>query len=175
MFLDFQEIRMGPPINEVPMRTESMVMWIDDDPGQVAAELEDNLRRANEPLHGFSLQYALQRLHKSIEVARAARDAPAGTGERLRGVLRLLINDDWVLTSSGLEAVHSSAIFAPGWVVTATGDHRVQGLRGARAAIDCNAPSWMEALQWARAREATRLVFDEDDPLPPQFGQGRRG
>ena len=45
-----------------------------------------------------------------------ARQAPEGSRKRLNGKLMLLINDEWALTSAGLEGIESDHFFQ--WELT---------------------------------------------------------
>lgn len=182
VYLDFEPMELSPdpilvggePV-PVPKRTDSTVMWMDDDAAHVGAELLVGLERRNTPSRGFGLGYAVDRLLKSVEVMRLARAAPAGSAARLQGQLRVLVNDDWAYTSEGLEAVSAEIIFpikAAGWIdgrrwvgpyMFLSDDDR------AAASADLG-----EALDWIAGREGIRVLPPGTDPVATFFGRSRR-
>lgn len=112
IWLSFQPItRQEPiPIGDdyllAPVNEDGTVLWGgEEDAGQIAARLEQELIKLNIPFDEFSFQYALSRLIGSIEVMFESRNASGGSSRKLQGTLVVLINDEWVLTSHGLEAV----------------------------------------------------------------------
>lgn len=100
---------------EVPVPdAQPSVTWTKDQPAEeIAVKLEEVLRSANIPTSDFSLTCAIGRLRDSIRVAERARDAKGGSGKRLEGALVLLVNDDWVLTDSGIESISSDRLISP--------------------------------------------------------------
>lgn len=177
MWLDFKPIDDGDEVDPtvgvpLPHKREATVMWINDEPAsEVASQLESGLERLNEPLRDFSLAFALERLVESVRVMRSARSAEEGSPLRLKGALRLLINDRWAYTSFGLEAVHDVAAFPA----------RPAGFRGGPPAAvrwrgclgDCERPDpepeadWREAIAWLRDREGFDILRPgEEQPHP---------
>jgi hypothetical protein len=168
MWLDFEPIDDGDEVDPtlrvpLPHKRETTVMWINDEPASdVANQLESGLERLNEPLRDFSLAFALERLVESVRVMRDARSAEEGSPLRLKGALRMLINDQWAYTSFGLEAVHDVAAFPA----------RSAGFRGGPPASvlwkgcvsNCERPdseseaAWREAIAWLRDREGYDIL-----------------
>ena len=68
--------------------------------------------RANLPYDKLSLQKSVTDLQESHRLMVEARQAAEGSSNRLHGRLRLLINDEWVLTDAGLEGTKSDLIFS---------------------------------------------------------------
>lgn len=182
VYLDFEPMELSPdpvlvdgkPV-PVPNKTDSTVMWINDDAAHIGAELLVGLERRNIPSRGFGLGYAVDRLLKSIEVMRLARAAPAGSAARLQGQLRVLINDDWAYTSEGLEAVSAATIFpvkAAGW---ANGRRCVGPYMFLSDDDRAAAPAGLaEALDWIAGREGIRVLPPGTDPVATFFGRSRR-
>jgi hypothetical protein len=181
VYLDFEPMELssdpilldGEPV-PVPKKSESTVMWMDDDAAHIGAELLVGLERRNIPSRGFGFGYAVDRLLKSVEVMRLARAAPAGSAARLQGQLRVLINDDWAYTSEGLEAVSAETILpikAAGWV---EGRRWVVSYMFLSDDDRAAAPARLaEALDWIAGREGIRILPPGTDPLAT-FGRSRR-
>lgn len=182
VYLDFEPMELSPdPIfldgepMPVPKKTDSTVMWMDDDAAHIGAELVLGLERRNIPARGFGLGNAVDRLLKSLEVMRLARAAPAGSAARLQGQLRVLINDDWAYTSEGLEAVRAATIFpikAAGWV---DGRRRVGPYMflSDDDRYAATAPL-AEAVDWIAGPEGIRILPPGTDPVATLFGRSRR-
>lgn len=156
----------------VPKKTDSNVIWMDEDAAAIGSELLAGLERRNEPANGFGFGYALERLLRSVEVMRDARRAPAGSPRRLDGLLRVLINDDWAYTSAGLEAIWDSTVIsvnATGWV---DGGRRWVGpyLHYSDEARQEAEASLSEALSWLEQRENIRILEPGTDPRSSFFG-----
>jgi hypothetical protein len=175
LFLDFEPIRIGEPFKGVPMPvpTNTIVQWGDESAGEVAGKLEASLERLNEPVDRFSFQFALGRLVRSVEVMRAAREAPSGSPLRLEGKLRLLVHDEWVLTDWGLESVSTSTRFRGHYGMSYPGVSN--GRDGTRFLFsltvppdqEATAPGGLEeALAWMRERENVEIKA-ADDPKGP--------
>jgi hypothetical protein len=168
MWVDFEPIQDGDVVDPalgiaLPVKGDATVMWINDEPPSgIAGELEAGLERLNLPLRDFSLAYALERLVDSARVMRAARAAPDGSPLRMKGELRVLINQRWAFTSYGLEAVGGPAAF----------NARTAGLRGGPPAAiwwngcveGCERPEdepedeWSEAIRWLENREGLEIL-----------------
>ena len=108
----------------------------------------------NQPTHDFSLGYALQQLAKCVEVATQARSSSVGDPARLRGTLALLINDDWAITSFGLESVRYSVAYEVSWAqFLKSGLHQRTTLRiSTDPPVDARR-GWNEALVWVTNHE----------------------
>lgn len=182
VYLDFEPIELAAQtifVNDepvpVPQKTDSSVMWMDEDAAAIGAELQAGLERRNEPAYGFGFGHSLEMLPRSVEVMRDARMAPAGSPHRLEGRLRVLINDDWAYTSVGLEAISKETILtirAAGW---ADGGHRWVGpymhlSEEVRLQADA---SLAEAFKWIEEREHIRLLEPGTDPLQSFFRNRR--
>ena len=74
-------------------------------------ELIDNFTRANVPYNELSIKRSFRHLQESYSLMVGARAEPKGSGRRLDGKLVFYINDEWVLTSSGLEATQFNSLF----------------------------------------------------------------
>lgn len=154
----FQPVELGSgEWTQMPVNDGLTVIWRDDPAHDIAAQLEEALLRNNRPLNEFSLAQAIRQVGSGMRVMRAARGAPAGDPRRIEGRLRLLINDEWAITSYGLEAVHARNAYkltvAPPTrgPIAATGGGGTPTLR-----IDGDAPTgpaWDEALAWVQQRE----------------------
>lgn len=181
IYLDFEPFELakqpilvdGEPI-PVPRKTDSTVMWMDDDAASIGADLSAGLERRNEPHHDFGFGHALGSLLEGIELMRSARAAPAGSPRRLSGQLRVAINDDWVYTTAGLEAVAASTLH----VVKPAGWLRSSRWLGAYMHISKDerstaSASLNEALTWLEQREGVRLLEPGADPVDTIF-PGRR-
>ena len=179
VFFDVEPMRLSPEPAyvdgervPVPIKTDSTVLWMDEDPAEIGAQLVAGLDRRNTPRHGFGFGFAIEQLLRSIEVMRAARSAPADDPRRLKGRLRLLVNDEWAYTSAGLEAVSSATLFQ----IRAAGfNERGQWLGSYlyladddRAAAD---PRLREALDWLEERESVRILTPGTDPAADMFGR----
>ena len=144
----------------VPGNDGETVLWRNEPASEIAVELEDCLLRNNRPLHDFSLAYAVREMSKGLKVMRRARRALAGGPLRLEGDLRLLINDEWAITSYGLEAVHSAISYELVRSHPPVGrvnlfDRVVECLRVDRDPPDDAA--WREAVTWVQDRESWRI------------------
>ena len=158
LWLDFEPFEWGDDVFglsgggslRMPRRRDTTVIWIhDQDAAEIASELERGLERVNQPTHDFSLRYALQQLAKSVEVATRARAAAVGDPARLRGTLALLINDDWVITSFGLESVKYDVAYQVSWArFLNSGVHQRTTLRIATDPPEEARLGWDEALAW---------------------------
>jgi hypothetical protein len=168
MWLDFERIEDGTAVDPtlgvpLPLHGDATVMWVNDEaPSGIAGELEAGLERLNLPLLDFSLAYAFERLVESASVMREARSAPAGSPLRMKGRLRVLINERWAYTSFGLEAVRGPAAF----------EERPAGFYGGPPASvyrrgcvsDCERPEdepeeeWREAIAWLMGREGLDVL-----------------
>lgn len=147
---------------QLPVKGDSTVMWIkDESAAAVASGLEAGLERRNQPRNNFSFAFALERLAESVRVMRTARSAAADSPARLRGSLQLLINDEWAITSFGLESLHTGAAFEVRWagwrgqggaVLMRTSVHV-----GDRPPEESEEP-WAEALQWIETREGWEVL-----------------
>ncbi len=177
MWLDFESIDVSDEVDPtfgvpLPQKREATVIWINDEPAsEVASQLESGLERLNEPLRDFSLAFALERLVESVRVMRTARSAQEGSPLRLKGALRMLVNDRWAYTSFGLEAVHDVAAFPV----------RPAGFRGGPPAAvlwkgsvrDCERPDsepeaqWREAIAWLRDREGFDMLRPGEEQSHP--------
>ena len=106
-------VDVGNELMNVPANEDGIVLWgRDESAGQVASRLEEELIVLNSPLTSeFSFEYALERMIKSIEIMFESRTAPRNSPYKLKGSLNVLINDEWALTSRGLEAVHLLVTF----------------------------------------------------------------
>lgn len=162
---------------QLPVKGDSTVMWINDDSAAgVASELEAGLERRNEPRNRFSFAYALERLGESVHVMRSARAADADSPARLRGTLQVLINNNWAITSFGLESLHTAAAFEVLWA-------RWRGQGGAlwtRTSVHVGdrpaeepEEAWDEALQWIATREGWEVLKPGEQQIP-KFVPGAR-
>ena len=106
-------LEVGNELMNVPPNEDGIVLWgRDESAGQVASRLEEELIVLNSLLTSeFSFEYALERMIKSIEIMFESRTAPRNSPYKLKGSLNVLINDEWALTSRGLEAVHLLVTF----------------------------------------------------------------
>ncbi|MCY3568187.1 MAG: hypothetical protein OXH38_06135 [Chloroflexi bacterium] len=91
---------------------DGAVQWVEGDSfDEFVRELYAVFARANLPHDKLSLQKSLTDLQESHRLMVEARQAAEGSSNRLHGRLRLLINDEWVLTDAGLEGTKSDLIF----------------------------------------------------------------
>lgn len=164
LWLGFEPLTETAPVeinpgewSEMPVNNGLTIMWRDDPAHEIAAELETCLVHANRPFNDFSLAYAVHQIAHDSQVMRAAREAPAGDPKRLEGRLQILINDEWAITSHGLEAINAPIAYKLAspppsrGPVAATGWHPTPTLR-----IEGAAPTgqeWIEALDWVQRRE----------------------
>ncbi len=139
----------------MPLRRDTTVIWIhDQDAAEIASELEKGLERVNQPLQDFSLGYALQQLATSVEMATQARAATVDEPVRLRGTLALLINDDWAITSFGLESVKHDVAYQVSWAkFLGTGIYQRTTLRISTDPPEEVLLGWDEALAWVTNHE----------------------
>lgn len=138
---------------------DEFVAWEDDTPlPQVAAGLEALLSRSNLAPDGFSLPYAIRRLLASVEVMSKARSAVTGSPLRLHGRLRLLLNDEWALTTQGLESLTSDHMLVAqrGEGVSAIMGHNL--LIVPRNFAEQADPPLQEALDWVQNRDRLTCV-----------------
>ena len=175
IWLDFEPLMVGdyivdvPDLGEmfVPNKTDSTVMWIyDDTAAEIGDQLEAGLERTNVPTNGFSFTYALTQLTRSVETMRTARTAPSDSPFRLQGQLQLLINDDWVLTTTGVEAIHSPTDLTvsrgiSGWVAN---------LLRLPDDFDEDADGWSGAASWLTDRERILILRGDEEPPNPFAG-----
>ena len=175
IFLDFEPFEFrgqtiivnGDPV-PVPFKRATTVMWIDEPASEIAVSLEDGLRIANEPLHGFTLSYGLRQLVRMVAIVREARAADAADPRRLKGRARLLLNEDWIWTDYGLESVRTSEAYklvGGCWGDDGAWIHAsIRPPEARRSFID---PMWLDAIAWIRDREEVPVHFgDEGSPLP---------
>ena len=181
LFLDFEPMVVdqepimvnGKPI-PVPKGSDSTVMWMDQTPDIVGADLEAGLGRRNEPTEGFGFEYAIDRLIESIELMRVARGASAGSPKRLEGQLRVLINDAWAYTGKGLESTESTTIYPLNYARSiGPGSHRPVHLyltlsSDEKAQADA---AFSEALKWVQERHSVRLIEPGIDPEEVSFSE----
>lgn len=163
LWLDFEPFEWGDDRFDLkgggslpmPLRRDTTVIWIhNQDAAEIASELEKGLERVNQPTHGFSLGYALHQLARSVEVTIQARAAPVGDPARLRGTLMLLINEEWAITSFGLESVKCDFAYEVSWArFLSSGVHQRTTLRIPTDPPDEARPGWDEALDWVTNRQ----------------------
>ena len=94
-------------------REQSRILWSSDK--QFPELVQDILRmhvRLNMPTEGLDLEESFQNLQRSYQLMIDARLSPLTSQRRLQGSLIFLINDEWALTSAGLEATRSDHVYA---------------------------------------------------------------
>ena len=108
-----EKLDMGETSFAVPATRLGTVLWMKgkEDAGQVAASLEEELIKMNVPSFNYSFVEPLNRLIESIEIMFMSRNATSDSGCRVKGRLTVLINNEWALTSEGLEAIHLPQVF----------------------------------------------------------------
>ncbi len=164
LWLDFEPFAWGEMVEldgrqiPTPEHKETTVMWIhDQDAADIASDLEAALERKNLPTYGFSLGYALRQLAKSVNVAERSRAAVAGDPVRLQGSLELLINDQWAITSFGLESVDLPLAYPVSWAgFKGGGGAAVWRKTTVKSLADPPAEAlagWYEAVAWVTERE----------------------
>lgn len=165
MWLDFEPFEWSgefdPATNlPFPVKRNTTTIWVNNDPAsEIASQLEAGLERANRPRNDFSLAYALRELADGVQLMRTARAAERGDASRLEGALRLKINDRWVITTNGLEAIHTAAMFP-----TQRGGFRGDGAYWPGSASGCERPAdepqheWDEAIAWLSDREGLEVL-----------------
>ena len=174
LFMDFEPIfadttraRSPADLMQAIRKTDSTVVWADQGAHDVGAELIAALHRLNMSSDGFRFGHALKRLTASLQLMREARDAPTGSPKRLKGRLRLMINDDWVLTDEGLEATNRDVVFrsvAYRLVGMGVSIFSMPTYIEATAAAE-DETSYAEALQWVRDRLGWE-VREPGEPAP---------
>ena len=93
------------------------VRWLDGTGFEgFVREVYSAFTRANLPLDKLSLERCVLHIQESHRLMVEARQAPEGSRKRLNGKLMLLINDEWALTSAGLEGIESDHFFQ--WELT---------------------------------------------------------
>ena len=123
------------------------VHWgAEHDTSTLVGELIDNFMRANVPYDELSVERSLRHLQESYSLMVRARDEPKGSSRRLNGKLVFLINDEWVLTSSGLEATQSDILFR--WNRDDVFGYSLP-IGKAPCPTDCSEHLWMEAKLYA--------------------------
>lgn len=144
----FVTMEFGDELMNVPQNEDGIVLWAkDESAGQVASRLERELIVLNSPLASeFSFEYALEGMIKSIEIMFSSRTAPHDGPYKLKGSLTTLINDEWALTSKGLEAVHLPVTFGADELGLI--DSEPECPPGASSEL------WIEALRYAAHRRA---------------------
>jgi low affinity Fe/Cu permease len=163
LWLDFEPFEWGDDTFQLqggetlrlPQGRDTTVIWIyDQDAAEIASGLEKGLERVNRPAHDFSLRYTLQQLAKSVEVASRARAALVGDPARLRGTLALLVNDDWAITSFGLESVTHDVAYQVSWArFLGSGVYHRTTLLMSTDPPEEGRVGWDEAQVWATNRE----------------------
>lgn len=182
LWLDFEPFELGEPMEVdgeiVPTarRGETTVMWVnDEDAAEIAGELEAGLERSNRTLNGFRLRYALDQLDACVTIADKSRAADAGDPHRLRGDLEVLINNEWAITTYGLEQVAGPAalkVADAGWVGSggASVFHHTQ-LKELLPAGQERPTGYEEAVEWVTGQ---RGWLRPDDPQGlARLGPGR--
>ena len=108
------------------------------------------------PHNELSLELTFAQLKHCYKTMYAASQEPADSIKRLNGRLRFLVNDEWVLTDSGLESTISDAVFNYG-----------KGILGTREGIDigdtpcppvCEPGLWEEAQYYMQTMD--RITSD---------------
>ena len=147
----------------VPIKKDSTTIWIfDSSADEVASELEAGLEKSNQPLHSFSFGYALRRLAESVRTVRAARAAEAGSPVRLDGLLELLVNRHWAITTYGLESLlteHAFPFRPRGF--DSRGVAHLASVTVANLAQVKEMDGFVEALRWVSDREHWQVVEPE--------------
>jgi hypothetical protein len=175
VFLDFKPILFsGQELSGVPVpdHSDTIVLWDDESAGEIAGRLEASLERLNLPPDKFSFKYALDRLVRSVDVMRQARGAGSDSPLRLEGRLRLFINDEWILTDWGLEAVSTSDRFkGEHGVVFPAVSNGFDGKRHLRAVFvppeqRTATAELVEALAWMRDRERVSIEAPDEERGP---------
>ena len=124
------------------------VRWLSDaDLGEFISKVYSGLTRANVPQDKFSLQTLISNLQESHRLMMDARKAPQGSGERLKGKLMLLINDEWVVTDAGLEAIESDYCYQ--WYENPPYGDYIVDLYNEPRPPDCQQTLWEEARYYA--------------------------
>ena len=173
LWLDFEPLMISnqpidvPDLGEMfaPRGTDSTVMWIHDETAaEVASGLEAGLERTNTPANGFSFSYALTQLATSIEIMRVARAAPADDPRRLQGKLILLVNDDWVITTAGLESLSTPNRFPIN--AGAFGNLLPRHVR-LPDGFDETLTGWEEAQTWLTERQSVTILRGDEQLESP--------
>ena len=111
--------------------------------------------RLNLPYGDLSLETALSNLRDSYRLMDEARQEPQGSNRRLEGSLLFRMNEEWVLTDVGLEAVRLDRTYR--WIY----DHRMElqyiDLDRAVRSDDADMLMWLEAEEYGR-----KLRFNDD-------------
>ena len=106
----YLDIKVHSPTNTLPS-AESY--WSADESIKRAwNSFLDACEKESVPMDGIDLTDVFAALAASYEVMIEARRSPAGDPKRLQGQLKLLINDEWAITSTGLESRLSNHSFA---------------------------------------------------------------
>lgn len=118
---------------QLSLPEEAGTSWEREPVDEMAKRLVDILESLNIAADRFDFGYALTQLLRSEEVMDRARAAESGDPARLEGRLQILVNEDWALTSYGLEAVNDDRRFK---AVTATRPGGPVGGRRILLAVD---------------------------------------
>jgi hypothetical protein len=175
LWLDFEAFELGDPLSTstgsipAPARNESTVMWTaGNSADQIASELEVGLERKNLPYNDFNFKFTLERLATSFRIMREARGSSGVSDKRLEGRLRLLINNEWAITSFGLESTSRSIAMRAKWAGFHGGNSSGMGVaiwEGTQFALPNVFPErdacWEDAIAWVKERERWSIVGSE--------------
>ena len=112
--------------------------------------------KLNMPTDGLNLEQAFQHLQLSYRRMVDARLSPRGSNSRLRGSLIFLMNDEWALTSTGLEATQSDHFFATSRNVGTGPRFQIAVETDDLCPDDCQNDLWNEAKVYAILLTALR-------------------
>ena len=140
----------------------SQVSWSSD--MQFADLVQEILRmhvRLNMPTESLDLEESFQHLQRSYQLMIGARLSPPTSHQRLQGSLIFLINDEWALTSAGLEATQSHHIYSSSRDIQPGISNKMPGYKIAvdhdsPCPDDCQSDLWTEAKFYAMLLTALR-------------------
>ena len=141
---------------------QGRVLWASDEEfGELVQKILRLHVQLNMPTEGLDLEESFQHLQRSYQLMIDARLSPPTSHQRLQGRLIFLINDEWALTSAGLEATQSDHIYASSLDIQPGISNRRIGYKIAvehdsPCPDDCQSDLWREAKFYAMLLTALR-------------------
>ena len=129
------------------IRNSEVVWQPRDDPSSIVQEIVLKYKQLGLSKDDRSTELLFDNLQDSFRLMVAAHQEPQGSDNRIDGKLIFLINDEWVMTDTGLEGTKSSHVFR--WGREYRPDTHIVFDRDRSCPEGCQEALWKEAVYYA--------------------------